>query len=279
MQGHDSAQAVASPCAAPHPFDWPPTRLSKHLRLSLRWTDRQMQDAIAAGRVRLLESGCLATDLDAFVFPPPLPPVGTAAALTLTRADSAAVAVDGVRVLPWDSRYDAHVFALHKPRGMEIMTTPTLRKPSRPRAHADFCAWLKLLTATLPPHGSSDNSVRWSPSEVPSSTTLPPPSLATSLAPVVVLGSPGRRALFHIGRLDKPTSGLIFVTNDGDLGCAVCEPGVVRKEYVATVRRCVKHLTTCVRAWCLHLCVSATPPTVWCVYVCACVCVRVCACV
>ena len=43
--------------------------------------------------------------------------------------------------------------------------------------------------------------------------------------------------LFHVGRLDKATSGLILATDDGDLASALCQPHRVPKTYVATVRR------------------------------------------
>ncbi len=39
-----------------------------------------------------------------------------------------------------------------------------------------------------------------------------------------------------MGRLDKPTSGLLLATNDGALATAVCAPGLVAKEYLACVR-------------------------------------------
>jgi len=42
---------------------------------------------------------------------------------------------------------------------------------------------------------------------------------------------------FPIGRLDKKTSGLLLVTNDGDLAYRLCTPGVITKHYIATIQK------------------------------------------
>ena len=43
--------------------------------------------------------------------------------------------------------------------------------------------------------------------------------------------------LFHVGRLDEDTEGLLLLTNDGDLAHRLMHPSLgVRKRYVATVR-------------------------------------------
>lgn len=41
--------------------------------------------------------------------------------------------------------------------------------------------------------------------------------------------------LFAIGRLDKQTTGLLLVTNDGSLSYGVCFPQACVKTYIATV--------------------------------------------
>merc|ERR1719387_63829 len=45
---------------------------------------------------------------------------------------------------------------------------------------------------------------------------------------------PPQRPLFAIGRLDKDTSGLLLVTDDGLLSFGVISPGRVAKSYVVT---------------------------------------------
>lgn len=46
--------------------------------------------------------------------------------------------------------------------------------------------------------------------------------------------------LRYVGRLDRDTSGLLLLTNDGDLAAALAHPaGGVEREYVAAVRGCV----------------------------------------
>lgn len=47
----------------------------------------------------------------------------------------------------------------------------------------------------------------------------------------------GSRRLFAIGRLDKKTTGLMFLTDDGDLSFRLCTPGIIKKTYVCTVNR------------------------------------------
>ena len=43
--------------------------------------------------------------------------------------------------------------------------------------------------------------------------------------------------MFHVGRLDKLTTGLLLVTDDGDLACRLCEPASgCQKTYLARVR-------------------------------------------
>ena len=44
----------------------------------------------------------------------------------------------------------------------------------------------------------------------------------------------GTQKLFSIGRLDKPTTGLLLVTNNGDLDYAVTRRGACTKQYVVT---------------------------------------------
>ena len=52
----------------------------------------------------------------------------------------------------------------------------------------------------------------------------------------IVSGSYRRNALFPVGRLDKDTTGLLIITDDGDFGHRVISPkSMIEKEYTAVV--------------------------------------------
>lgn len=62
------------------------------------------------------------------------------------------------------------------------------------------------------------------------------------LRAVDLIESPREVRLFTVGRLDKMTSGLILVTNDGHFANRVMHPsGGVRKEYIAKVDQEITH--------------------------------------
>ncbi len=53
-----------------------------------------------------------------------------------------------------------------------------------------------------------------------------------------LLRSPGRERLFPVGRLDRDTTGLLLITNDGDLAKKLAHPShQTRKEYLVTLDR------------------------------------------
>lgn len=59
---------------------------------------------------------------------------------------------------------------------------------------------------------------------------------------ILTLFSKLKLRLFTIGRLDKDTSGLLLVTNDGHFAQRVIHPSAnIRKEYVATVDQPLRH--------------------------------------
>lgn len=257
--------------------DWPPCRLSKYLRQCLRWSDDQIAAAVRAGRVSVTEgtSSTVATDPSAFVFPP---------AATPDRASEpgppSVVAVDGVAVQAWDTLRDTRVFALHKPRGLEV-TLARSNSHSKTRKFRDFSSWLDALRRLPVAAAAAAASVRSPRSKGPllqshvdqdnykcsgdddgategecekaatgrsccdkegigatTAVASKNPSPCSRSEVIAALQRASRDNLFYIGRLDKPTSGLLLVTNDGELSQLLCEPGAVCKEYIATVRRC-----------------------------------------
>ena len=58
------------------------------------------------------------------------------------------------------------------------------------------------------------------------------------------LGKRGKDGLFHVGRLDTPTEGLLLVTNDGEFAQGMAHPShEVSKTYVAEVEGVVENVT------------------------------------
>ena len=135
------------------------------------------------------------------------------------------------------------MFALHKPRGL-VVSMQRSNSHSSSREHTDFASWLAKLEATeASTSPGAAGTTRTSDSNQPRDTI----ASATGSSPAVSSGptSPSsalhakRGKLFHVGRLDKATTGLLLVTNDGNLAAALCLPGGVEKEYIATVRKYV----------------------------------------
>ena len=58
------------------------------------------------------------------------------------------------------------------------------------------------------------------------------------------LGRRGKQGLFHVGRLDTPTEGLLLITNDGDFAQRMAHPShAVSKTYVAEVEGVLDNAT------------------------------------
>lgn len=58
------------------------------------------------------------------------------------------------------------------------------------------------------------------------------------------LGKRSREGLFHVGRLDTPTEGLLLITNDGDFAQRMSHPShEVSKTYVAEVEGVIENVT------------------------------------
>ncbi len=58
------------------------------------------------------------------------------------------------------------------------------------------------------------------------------------------LGKRSRQGLFHVGRLDTPTEGLLLITNDGDFAQRIAHPShEISKTYVAEVDGVVENVT------------------------------------
>lgn len=186
-----------------------------------------MSDAIAHHRVRVLVGGKPISDVHAHMLVFPTAPASSG----INRAGKVAkchVEVDGVEVVPWDCARDTRVFALHKPRGLEV-TMERSNSHSTVRKHADFAGWLQELTAVGDSSGADEQAA--------SSSERHSEEARSVRVDIDERSRLAKTTLFHVGRLDKPTSGLIFVTNDGDLSASLCLPGLVPKEYIATVRR------------------------------------------
>ena len=58
------------------------------------------------------------------------------------------------------------------------------------------------------------------------------------------LGKRSREGLFHVGRLDTPTEGLLLITNDGDFAQRMSHPShEISKTYVAEVEGVIENVT------------------------------------
>ena len=58
------------------------------------------------------------------------------------------------------------------------------------------------------------------------------------------LGKRSRQGLFHVGRLDTPTEGLLLITNDGDFAQRIAHPShEISKTYVAEVDGVIENVT------------------------------------
>jgi 23S rRNA pseudouridine2605 synthase len=65
-----------------------------------------------------------------------------------------------------------------------------------------------------------------------------------TISDVLAASAPDRGRMFHVGRLDTDTSGLLLLTNDGDFAQRMAHPSYqVRKTYVAEVAGDVSHQT------------------------------------
>ena len=176
-----------------------PTRLDKVLQIAGGWHKHAAEAALRSRRVMIVE-GAYDAEADSSTGTD----CGSGAAVVVTEGahlvfPTDAVLVDG-SALPPQVRAGARaprVYALHKPKGMEVdLSNRRLR------------TWFAALAA----RGLDDAAA--------------PAASAPADA----------RDLMHVGRLDKRTSGLLLVTDDGDLCSCVCAPGQCVKVYTAVVR-------------------------------------------
>ncbi len=119
----------------------------------------------------------------------------------------------GGRILPCPADVQRRTWAIHKPRMMETsMTRVDVPGDLLARMNRRSClsTWLDELAAE-------------------------PSAESTTLGDTQSGMNPLR--LFPIGRLDKNTSGLLLVTNDGELSYALCSPGQSTKIYHAQTRK------------------------------------------
>ena len=119
----------------------------------------------------------------------------------------------GGRRLPCPADVQRRTWAIHKPRMMETAMT-RVDVPAdlltRMNRRSSLSTWLDELAAE--------------------------PLPATTRQNVAHSGMNPLR-LFPIGRLDKNTTGLLLVTNDGELSYALCSPGSSTKVYHAQTRK------------------------------------------
>jgi 23S rRNA pseudouridine2605 synthase len=73
-------------------------------------------------------------------------------------------------------------------------------------------------------------------------STMDDPQGRTTIADF--LGRRSREGLFHVGRLDTPTEGLLLITNDGEFAQRMAHPShAVSKTYVAEVEGVIENVT------------------------------------
>ena len=121
----------------------------------------------------------------------------------------------GGRSLPRPADVQRRTWAIHKPRMMETaMSRVDVPADLLTRMNRRSClsTWLDELAAE-------------------------PSPAATSTRQHVAQSGTNPLRLFPIGRLDKNTSGLLLVTNDGELSYALCSPGSTTKVYHAQTRK------------------------------------------
>ena len=95
-------------------------------------------------------------------------------------------------------------------------------------------AVIRVQGALLPPINEHVYLVLNKPRGVVS--TMSDPEGRPTLADIVAAKAPGAGRLFHVGRLDTDTSGLIILTNDGDFAQRLAHPShEIDKTYVAEV--------------------------------------------
>ncbi len=119
----------------------------------------------------------------------------------------------GGQALPCPADVQRRTWAIHKPRMMETsMTHVDVPADMLARMNRRSClsTWLDELAAEPSPASTRLGGTR------------------SGINPL---------RLFPIGRLDKNTSGLLLVTNDGELSYALCSPGQTTKVYHAQTRK------------------------------------------
>jgi 23S rRNA pseudouridine2457 synthase len=216
-----------------------PCGLEKHLQERLDLNKGAVSKLLAAGAVAV--RGAVVRDRAFLVFPE-----DAADPLAVTVRGHAPPCNTNAAGMP---RRAPALWALHKPAGMAVDLS-VRAPPGLPRAHRDLHSWLCELSALTAAAGDASAATEGDAAAAAAAAATTTNAAAAAVARVEDAAAASGRAsasfaaaaastniLRPIGRLDRPTSGLLLAqAGHGDLSFAVCVPGALSKAYEATVK-------------------------------------------